>query len=618
MLMLLYSASEGESVDVRALRARFHAKADMAGSQDSTSKSPLPGFGRGGSLLADAGVTVNGGVRHKLMPTVPTPPLSGSSSTPDLQRLPPRPVRAELEGISTIPKPHGVFPRPPPSHRPHGATKEPPRPLPPPSDTDRLGKVRVTGERLQNMMLTHKGVPTAPSKPAPPSLPSQRSLTEVTPLRRTLPSEGSRPIKPRRPPHVNLQAHQRNTRAPHLAGRPGLRKTEGGSSKSLPGIVSLSDPSRLPTKPSSLPRQCTPVHSEDDQGEYDDIGLGLDVKPPPPPPNPKHPGSWDKSDSWNENSSSQIDKGSDESEVYDMIDNGNQEEVKTTSSDKNKQKELSRQKEQERREQKEILERENKYRKKFKLGTGDIEVLHMARVRHDWQGGKQDLTVRQGDSVEILRVKNNPGGMWLARTQTGTYGYIINTCVDVDYEEVKRKLKLSRAPDPSLPPPPPPPPVSFEDNDIYYDVDSSDNMNSMTQEEDDYDDVQGINNDFPLPPPEISLHPKMSKKPEKDEQDFRKKFKFEGPIKVLHCMMVDASIKKSGGKDLAVVQGEILEIIQLTSDKKALCRNEQGKYGYVPRVVLLQAEGEDVYDDVDHINENLAVCTTGLTTADHV
>jgi hypothetical protein len=42
-------------------------------------------------------------------------------------------------------------------------------------------------------------------------------------------------------------------------------------------------------------------------------------------------------------------------------------------------------------------------------------------------------------------------------------------------------------------------------------------------------------------------------------------------------MMVDASIKKSGGKDLAVVQGEILEIIQLTSDKKALCRNEQGK-----------------------------------------
>lgn len=54
------------------------------------------------------------------------------------------------------------------------------------------------------------------------------------------------------------------------------------------------------------------------------------------------------------------------------------------------------------------------------LGTGDIEVLHMGRVRHDWQGGKHDLSVRQGNRVEIIRVKNNPEGRWLARTQTGT------------------------------------------------------------------------------------------------------------------------------------------------------------------------------------------------------
>uniref|UniRef100_A0A8L0DJH3 Helically-extended SH3 domain-containing protein n=1 Tax=Oncorhynchus mykiss TaxID=8022 RepID=A0A8L0DJH3_ONCMY len=80
---------------------------------------------------------------------------------------------------------------------------------------------------------------------------------------------------------------------------------------------------------------------------------------------------------------------------------------------------------------------------------------------------------------------------------------------------------------------------------------------------------------------------------EKDEKEFRKKFKFEGPILVLHSMMVDlnASIKKTGGTALAVVQGEILEVIQVTSDKKALCRNKQGKC----------MEGDDVYDDVDHI-----------------
>lgn len=44
----------------------------------------------------------------------------------------------------------------------------------------------------------------------------------------------------------------------------------------------------------------------------------------------------------------------------------------------------------------------------------------MARVRHDWHGeGKLDLSVRQDEKVEILRVKNNPGGKWLARSLTG-------------------------------------------------------------------------------------------------------------------------------------------------------------------------------------------------------
>nr|XP_005989937.1 PREDICTED: PML-RARA-regulated adapter molecule 1-like isoform X2 [Latimeria chalumnae] len=65
-------------------------------------------------------------------------------------------------------------------------------------------------------------------------------------------------------------------------------------------------------------------------------------------------------------------------------------------------------------------------------------------------------------------------------------------------------------------------------------------------------------------------------------------------------MMVDpnTNIKKGSGKDLHLTRGEVLDIIQFTSAQKVLCRNEQGKYGYVPRSVLLQAEG-DIYDDVD-------------------
>lgn len=44
-------------------------------------------------------------------------------------------------------------------------------------------------------------------------------------------------------------------------------------------------------------------------------------------------------------------------------------------------------------------------------------------------------------------------------------------------------------------------------------------------------------------------------------------------------MMVDpnASLKKAGSKELTVVRGEILDVIQETSEKKVLCRNNQGK-----------------------------------------
>lgn len=54
---------------------------------------------------------------------------------------------------------------------------------------------------------------------------------------------------------------------------------------------------------------------------------------------------------------------------------------------------------------------------------------------------------------------------------------------------------------------------------------------------------------------------------------------YEGSLKALHTMMVDPNgmIKKPGAKDLSVIRGEVLDIIQLTSTKKALCRNQYGK-----------------------------------------
>lgn len=57
-----------------------------------------------------------------------------------------------------------------------------------------------------------------------------------------------------------------------------------------------------------------------------------------------------------------------------------------------------------------------------------MEALHVARVRHDWNGeGSLDLVVRQDDRVEIIRVKNNPGGKWLARSLNGNCEFRLHT-----------------------------------------------------------------------------------------------------------------------------------------------------------------------------------------------
>ncbi|KAG8599014.1 hypothetical protein GDO81_002841, partial [Engystomops pustulosus] len=133
----------------------------------------------------------------------------------------------------------------------------------------------------------------------------------------------------------------------------------------------------------------------------------------------------------------------------------------------------------------------------------------------------------------------------------------------------------------ALPPPPPlpksspaPPPVPTE-SDVYDDVESC---------------------DFPPPPIESSLtaNPRPSgkssdsktlKRLEKEEKEFRKKFKFTGDIRVLSSVQVVASLatKKWGSKDLPLKPGETLDVIQHSNPDTLLCKNSEGKYGYVSK-----------------------------------
>ncbi|XP_041328543.1 FYN-binding protein 1 isoform X1 [Pyrgilauda ruficollis] len=372
--------------------------------------------------------------------------------------------------------------------------------------------------------------------------------------------------------------------------------------------------------------------------------------------------------------------------------------------EKKQDKEDKRRMDQEKIGQKEKDKKELELRKKFKL-TGPIEVLHQARACINYKGGRNELTVKQGDKIEIIRLTNNPEGKWLGRIK-GCYGYIKTTMVEIDYDSLKRKQKPStraavkhteqdqgtyddvgqqdttssqsgdRDGGESMFPPPP------SDQDIYDGIDDEDAIaRSVSQDEDKngiwswgilkrlkvkdgkkksvrektakvneaeenenlfmssstkqsgkdygdnvYDDVDS--SDFSAPPPVSSSSKSVSlgkpksdakygqklKKMEKEEKEFRKRFKFDSEIKVLYSTTTvqNLSQKRWWYKDLQIKPGESLDIIESTDDTKVLCRNKEGKYGYVLRSNLVQNDGEiydDIGDDCIYDNDSDAECS---------
>lgn len=175
-------------MDIRALRAKFQAEKAIS----ESGISPRP------PVLEHS---VNGAVRNKLSPVIARPILPMNSSTEPKRYGQP---------------PHGVFPKPPPSHR-AGAKEEPKAPI---TESEIAGRIKLTGEMLQNRMLKHHDE----RKPRPP-LPSQKSMSDVPPLRKPLPPMGQRPSKPKRPPMVNLD-HLRK-KAPSLPRRQENKTSQG-------------------------------------------------------------------------------------------------------------------------------------------------------------------------------------------------------------------------------------------------------------------------------------------------------------------------------------------------------------------------------------------------------
>ncbi|NXQ47848.1 FYB1 protein, partial [Catharus fuscescens] len=462
-----------------------------------------------------------------------------------------------------------------------------------------------------------------------------------TPKRQILPPVfklGQPPKKPSRPPRVQLGPFQQSCQEKD-SKKEGLVKKSSSSAALAPQITPSHSAVQLPPPPpSSHP------------------SLQVPAVPSLPPRNIKPRSEAINVD--NEENYDDVEFVSSESdgEMYEDIN-----DIRSSREKEKKQgKEDKRRMDQEKKEQKEKEKKEYDLRKKFKL-TGPIEVLHQARVCVDYKGGKNELTVKQGDEIEIIRLTDNPEGKWLGRIK-GRYGYVKTTMVEIDYDSLKRKQKpsaiaaakhtdsdqemyddvgeqdttSSQSGDQGgrgnmFPPPP-------SDQDIYDGIDDEDaTARSVSQDEDKsgiwpweilkrlkvkdgkkksvrektakvneaeenenlftssstkqsgkdygedvYDDIDS--SDFPPPP----SNPRSFGKPKSDEKDaqklkmekeFRKKFKFDGEIKVLYSATTvqDLSQQKWGYKDLRIKPGESLDIIESTNDTKVLCRNKEGK-----------------------------------------
>ncbi|XP_036437476.1 FYN-binding protein 1 [Colossoma macropomum] len=82
-------------------------------------------------------------------------------------------------------------------------------------------------------------------------------------------------------------------------------------------------------------------------------------------------------------------------------------------------------------------------KKKFKI-TGEEEALYQAKVRETFKGRKDDLAVKAGETVSVIRTTDCPKGKWLARDSNNKYGYILVKSVDLDIQEMMELGKRSK------------------------------------------------------------------------------------------------------------------------------------------------------------------------------
>ncbi|XP_041658286.1 uncharacterized protein si:ch211-188c16.1 isoform X2 [Cheilinus undulatus] len=116
-----------------------------------------------------------------------------------------------------------------------------------------------------------------------------------------------------------------------------------------------------------------------------------------------------------------------------------------TTADLKEQKKREKQRlEKEKKEQKEREKKENEMKKKYKV-TGEEEPMYHAKVILASKVRKNDLPVKTGDIVSIIRTTNCPKGKWLARDTNHKYGYISVMNVELNIKEMLELGKKAQA-----------------------------------------------------------------------------------------------------------------------------------------------------------------------------
>ncbi|XP_039514275.1 FYN-binding protein 1 isoform X1 [Pimephales promelas] len=473
--------------------------------------------------------------------------------------------------------------------------------------------------------LFHKDISAGPGTTEDLSVPKTKPLPNVFAL-------GKCPAKPERPPHVNLNKFR---------GNAGSSVSNINNPEFDPGIFPLPPP----------PEECLSITSMTPPPPPPEC-LSITSMTPPPPPNFTLPPPmdqtfqedlYDDTDTMNRTPSS-LGKSSNDreesgEEIYEDLDHNQPEDNKETTTKGSKElkkkleKEEKKRLEQEKKEKKEREKRQQEAKKKFKI-KDMTAVVDTVKARVDHKGGKNKLPLKQGETIEIVRKTENPKDYWLARNTEGHYGFVKPDTLDVRgevrhthdgqevYDDVGAGDELNSLPDAvecdddiyaecaedaqaDLSFLPPPPPADFEFNVV---ADAADGAYDDT-----YDDVTA--SDFPPPPSPCSnrkcssssetnvMDPKKKKKFEKEEKEFRKKFKYNAEIRVLYqaTVLPSLSMKKFGNKDLPIKPGEMIDVIVHPVDGKLICRNSEGKFGYVSTANLEQ-DGS-VYDDVGNVTE---------------